>query len=80
MTNNTTPCNILVLPVAKDNIMVKRDSSKSTVAFMSMPKVMVIPVKIATMATAGMVKPILAKAEPKAKFKLVCSLFFFAAL
>ena len=35
---------------------------------------------IQTTATLGMVNPILAKAEPKAKFILVCNLFFLAAI
>ena len=56
------------------------DNKSKTVAFMSIPKVMVIPVTNATIATAGMVKPIQASAEPKAKFKLVCKRFLLAAL
>ena len=36
--------------------------------------------KIAIAATVGMVKPILAKAEPKAKFRLLCKRFALAAL
>ena len=35
---------------------------------------------IQTTATLGIVKPILANAEPNAKFKLVWSLFFRAAM
>ena len=38
-----------------------------------MPKVMGISKKMAMAATAGMVKPILASAEPRAKFKLLCN-------
>ncbi|OQC07353.1 MAG: hypothetical protein BWX79_01901 [Alphaproteobacteria bacterium ADurb.Bin100] len=40
--------------------------------FGSMPSVSVQPVASATMATAGIVSPMLASAEPMARFRLVC--------
>ena len=44
-----------------------------TVDLMSRPSVSVQPVASETMATAGIVSPMLASAEPSARFRLVCS-------
>ena len=57
-----------------------KDKINNTVDFKSIPKVKSKSNKIQTAATAGIVKPILANADPKAKFKLDCKRFAFAAL
>ena len=71
-TRSTDPCRTVVRPVPSESAQIKRDNMSSTVDFRSSPKVSVHPLIRATAATAGIVKPILASAEPNAKFKLVC--------
>ena len=62
---------MVVLPVPKDSATVKSERMSRRVDFVSMPSVIVKPVKMETKATTGMVRPILANAEPKARFKLI---------
>ncbi|CAA7197641.1 hypothetical protein CHRY9293_03714 [Chryseobacterium potabilaquae] len=62
---------ILVLPVASETVIIKSDSPKSIVDLISIPNVILIPVITDIMATAGMLSPILAKAEAKARFNEV---------
>ena len=62
---------ILVLPVASETVIIKRDSPKSIVDLISIPNVILIPVITDIMAIAGILSPILAKAEPKARFNEV---------
>lgn len=69
--SKTIPCNILVRPVARESIMVNCARTNSTIAFISMPNVIFIPVMIDTAATAGIVSPMLASADPKARLRLV---------
>ncbi|MNR22415.1 hypothetical protein D3C85_1393640 [compost metagenome] len=71
---------MLVRPEPKETIMVNWANKSNTIDFVSIPKLMVRPDTSETIETAGMVRPIVASADPKAKFKLVCNLFFRAAL
>lgn len=80
MTSNTTPWRIVVRPVPNDNMLVNKAKINNSVDFVSIPSVTENPVKTDTIATAGMVSPILASAEPRARLRLVCNLFFRAAL
>ena len=80
MTNKTTPCRIVVRPVPNDNILVNSDKISNSVDFVSIPSVTENPVITDTIATAGIVRPMLASAEPRARLRLVCNLFFLAAL
>ena len=57
------PCSTVVRPVPSEIAVTNRDSSSRTVDLMSMPSVSVTPVASDTMATAGMVSPMLASAE-----------------
>ena len=70
---------MLVRPVPNDNMIVKSDRISSTMDLVSIPSVTGKPEKTDTIATAGIVKPILASAEPSARLRLVCSLFCLAA-
>lgn len=80
MTSNTTPCSTFVLPVPKEIMIVNNANNSNTIDLASIPRVMVNPVKIETIATAGMVSPILARAEPSARLRLVCKRLFRADL
>ena len=71
MTSNTTPCRIVVLPVPNDSMIVNRARSNKSIDFVSIPSVTEKPANTDTIATAGMVSPMLANAEPSARFKLV---------
>ena len=71
MTSKITPCRTFVRPVANDNEETNNASNNKIVDFISMPKINVQPMINDKTATAGIVKPMLAIAEPKAKFKLV---------
>ncbi len=70
---------MVVRPVPQDSMMVNKDKTNSTFDFVSMPMVTGMPVIIDTIATAGMARPMLASAEPKARLRLVCKRFFRAA-
>ena len=56
-----------------DSVATNRVSSSRTVDLPSIPSVSVQPLAIDTRATAGIVRPIVASAEPRARFRLVCS-------
>jgi hypothetical protein len=77
---STNPCIIFVLPVASDTVIIKRESPRSTVDFMSIPKVMRNPVKTDINAMVGILSPILASADPKARLSEVWISLFSAAL
>ncbi len=70
------PCSILVLPVLSDNTSTNKHNKNNTVDFISMPMVKDKSAYSEIMATAGMVSPILASAEPRERLKLFCSWFF----
>ncbi len=70
----------MVFPVRNDNDKINNDKINNTVDFTSIPRVRSKLKKIDTNATAGIVNPILANAEPNAKFKLDCKRLFIAAL
>ena len=72
MTKCTTPCSTVVRPVPKDSVATSSDSISKIDALASSPSVSVQPVLMETMATAGMVRPMLASAEPRARLRLVC--------
>jgi len=59
-------------PVPSDSAVMKSESISSTIERASSPSVRDHPVASDTMATAGMVRPMLASAEPSARFRLVC--------
>ena len=80
ITSNVTPCNTVVLPILRDSIIISRDKKKSILGTASIPSVIWLPVANATIDTMGMVSPILAKADPRERFRLFCSSLFFAAL
>ena len=69
----------MVRPVPSDSVATNRVSSSSTVDLPSIPSISVQPLAIDTMATAGIVRPIVASAEPSARFRLVCSWLALAA-
>ena len=77
--SSTTPYNMFVFPLLKESITAKNDNIISTVDLMSIPKTKSISNKTQINTTEGIVKPILARAEPKAKLILVCKRFFLAA-
>ena len=75
----TAPCIMLVRPWAKVMLPIMKVSTNMTKSLVSKPSVSGKPNHTAVSATAGMVKPILAKAEPSARFKLVCKRLALAA-
>jgi hypothetical protein len=72
ITRCTVPCITVVRPVPSDSVATMMDSSSSTVDLTSIPSDKVQPVASETMATAGMVRPMLASADPSARLRLVC--------
>jgi len=76
----TTPCNRVVLPIARVSAPIKNERYISVILRLLMPRLNGRLKTIAIIATAGMVSPILAKADPSAKFKLLCNLLALAAL
>ncbi len=79
ITRCTVPCITVVRPVPSDKDVTSNDNNNNTVDFASIPKVRLHPVIKDTNATAGMVKPMLANAEPSARLRLVCNRFARAA-
>ena len=73
------PWSRVVLPVAKVIAPIKKDKYIKTIFRELMPRLRCKLKKIAIAATVGMVSPILAKAEPSAKFKLLCKRLALAA-
>lgn len=70
---------MVVRPVPKENEATSNDSKSNTVDFASIPRVRFHPLMSETSATAGIVKPILASAEPNARLRLVCKRLALAA-
>ena len=64
ITRCTVPCMTVVCPVPSDNVATMIDNVNRTVHLTSMPSESVHPVTDETMATAGIVTPILAKLSP----------------
>ena len=59
--------------------MVMSDKDNNRVDFTSMPRIIGKPVKEGKTATAGIVNPMLARAAPSARLRLVCNRLFLAA-
>jgi hypothetical protein len=79
ITKSTAPCITVVLPVRNAIDVMKSDKNSNTVDLTSMPSVSGICVYMEITATAGMVSPIVANADPIARLRLVWSRFFCAA-
>lgn len=77
---STNPCIIFVFPVASEIVMINSDNPRRTVDLMSIPNVIRIPLITDMIAMAGMLSPMLASAEPNARFSEVCIRSFLAAL
>lgn len=58
---------MLVFPVARETVMIKRERPSNTVDLISIPKVILISLMTEIIAMAGMLSPILARAEPNAR-------------
>lgn len=76
---STNPCKIFVLPLLSDSMILKSDSKNITEESVPIPSAKGKSIHKETNATTGIVKLILAKAEPKERFKLFCILFAKAA-
>ena len=70
----------MVLPMARVRAPIKKDKYIRVIFNALMPRLNGKLKKIAMAATVGMVSPILASAEPNAKFKLLCRRLALAAL
>jgi hypothetical protein len=79
ITKCTDPWRIVVRPVASVTVLIKSVRTSKTVSSGARPKVKDCPSIIAARLTMGIVKPMVAMAEPSARFKLVCSRFLRAA-
>ena len=75
----TTPCNRVVLPMARVSAPIKKVRYISTTFRLLMPKLSGNSKKIAIAAIVGIDRPMLASADPIAKFKLLCKRLAFAA-
>lgn len=71
---------MVVLPIARVSAPIKKLRYISTIFSSLIPKLSGRLKKIAMAATVGIVKPILANAEPNARFKLLCNRLALAAL
>lgn len=67
----TTPCSRVVLPIARVSAPIKNDKYISVMFRLLIPRLNGRLKKIAIAATVGMVNPMLAKAEPRAKLRLL---------
>ncbi len=67
----TTPCRRVVLPIARVSAPIKKDRYIRVIFNELMPRLNGKLKKIANAATVGMVKPMLANAEPSARFRLL---------
>ena len=76
----TTPCKRVVLPIARVKAPIKNDKYINVILRLLIPRLRFRSKKIAIAATVGIVKPMLAKADPSAKFKLLCKRLALAAL
>ena len=69
----------MVRPVASEIVIINKDNPNKSIDFKSIPSVILkSPITEAT-ATAGMLRPILANADPKARLRLVCNRLLYAA-
>ena len=75
----TTPCSMVVRPIASVSAPMKKDRYMSVILRLLIPRLKGKLKKMAMAATVGMVSPILASAEPSAKFKLLCRRLALAA-
>ena len=75
-----TPCSRVVLPIARVSAPIKRDRYIKIILRLLIPRLNGRPKRMAIAATVGMVRPILAKADPRARFKLLCNRLALAAL
>ena len=66
--------------MARVNVPIKRDKYISTTLSSLIPRLSGKLKKMAMAATVGIVRPILARADPRAKFKLLCRRLALAAL
>ncbi len=73
MSRRTTPCKIVVLPVLSDRMITNNESRKSTVDPALIPRESGRPVYRETKETVGIVRPIVANAEPKERLRLFCN-------
>ena len=69
-TNKTVPYKMLVFPLLKDSMTINTDKVRRIISFLSRPNTKGISYIILTAEIAGILNPILANADPKAKFKL----------
>lgn len=67
----TTPCSMVVLPIASVSAPIKNDKYISVILRLLIPRLNGKLKQIAIAATVGMVNPMLAKAEPRAKLRLL---------
>ena len=79
ITKCTRPWSTVVRPVPKVITPTRRVIASSICSFRSSPSLSGSPNRMDMAATAGIVRPMLASADPKAKFKLVCNLLARAA-
>src|SRR4029079_17258732 len=73
ITKCTTPCSTVVRPVPNVITPTKSVKAKRSWSLLPSPSSRGCCSAIETTATAGIVRPILASADPSARFKLVCS-------
>jgi len=66
------PCRTMVLPVRSAMAVTNKDRINSTVDLASMPSTNSVCMYNESALTAGMVNPMLASADPSARFRLVC--------
>lgn len=69
-TINTIPCSMVVLPVLSERTIINKLNKNKIVDSELIPSVSGRPIKIDRMETVGMVKPILANADPRERLKL----------
>ena len=71
---------MVVLPIARVNAPIKSDKYINVILSELIPRLSGRSKKMAIAATVGIDKPILASADPSAKFRLLCRRFALAAL
>jgi len=77
--NNISPCSTFVLPLFKASTIVNNDNKNTTANSGPIPSANGRCIHNATEATTGIVKLILANADPSYRFKLFCILLAAAA-
>ena len=71
---------MVVLPIARVSAPMKNDRYMRVILRLLIPRLSGRLKIMAMVATVGMVSPILANADPSARFKLLCNLLTLAAL